>query len=380
MSVFQFNIIAEDRLTAARTGTIQTGHGLLETPFFMPVGTYGAVKTLSSREIANLPSAILLSNTYHLYLRPGTEILEAAGGLHRFMGWPGAILTDSGGFQIFSLSGLRKIKPEGVTFKSHLDGSEHFLSPEKVVDIQRSIGSDFMMMLDVCPPGDADLIAWKLALDTTTQWARRGMKHFRENDARYGHPQTLVPIVQGGTDPRLRRQSAGELLELEADLYAIGGLAVGEPKPEMMDTVSLMNDVLPREKPRYLMGVGTPADLVRGIARGVDMFDCVMPTRNARNSQIFTADGKINIRNARYKNDFTPLDDSGFAPMSAEYTRAYVHHLFRTGEILGLRIASQHNLAFYIHIMASARTALKEGKFGPWSDNFLSRYEGGQID
>lgn len=380
MSVFNFNILAEDTASGARTGTITTDHGILETPFFMPVGTYGAVKTQSSEDIAELPSKILLSNTYHLYLRPGMEVMESAGGLHKFMNWPGAILTDSGGFQIFSLSGLRKITPEGVTFKSHLDGSEHFLTPEKIVDVQRSIGSDFMMMLDVCPPGDADAATWKSALDTTTQWAKRGMQHFRETKPKYGHEQTLVPIVQGGTDEKMRRQSASELIELNAELYAIGGLAVGEPKPEMLATISLMNDLLPRSKPRYLMGVGTPADLVRGIANGVDMFDCVMPTRNARNSQIFTFNGKMNIRNAKYKYDFSPLDESGFAPMSAQYTKAYVHHLFRTSEILGLRIASQHNLSFYIKIMELARTAIKNGVFKDWSNTFLGNYEGSAND
>ncbi len=341
----------------------------------MPVGTHGAVKTQSAREIAELPSGILLSNTYHLFLRPGTEVLEAAGGLHRFMSWPGAILTDSGGFQIFSLAALRKISADGVTFRSHLDGSEHHFTPETIVDVQRSIGSDIMMMLDICPPGDADHNTWLEALETTTRWARRGMQHFRNSEPLYGHTQLLMPIVQGGIDPELRRRSAAELTELEARAYAIGGLAVGEPKPAMLDTVELMNEALPREKPRYLMGVGTPADLVKCVARGVDMFDCVMPTRNARNAQLFTFDGKLNIRNARYKNDFSPIDDSGFSPISKIYSRAYLHHLFKIEEILGMRIATEHNLRFYTFLMATMRTEIIRGTFGSWSQAFLSRFE-----
>ena len=369
-----FTLEATASTTAARAGTITTNHADVQTPFFMPVGTYGAVKTFSSEEIKTLPSNILLSNTYHLYLRPGTEILEAAGGLHKFMNWDGAILTDSGGFQIFSLEGFRKISDDGVTFRSHLDGSKHHFTPERIVDIQRSIGSDFMMMLDVCPSGDADQQTWVDALETTTKWAKRGMEHYRNTEPIYGHHQVLLPIVQGGTDEELRRRSAGELCELDAEAYAIGGLAVGEPKPKMLSTVEVMNEELPKDKPRYLMGVGTPADLVRNVARGVDMFDCVMPTRNARNSQIFTSNGKMNIRNAQYRNDFSLIDETSTSTYSVKYTKAYLHHLFRTQEVLGLRIASQHNLHFYIKLMKTMREEILKDTFEKWANGFLMNY------
>ena len=369
-----FTLEATASTTSARAGTITTNHADVQTPFFMPVGTYGAVKTFSSEEIETLPSNILLSNTYHLYLRPGTKILEAAGGLHKFMNWDGAILTDSGGFQIFSLEGFRKISDDGVTFRSHLDGSEHHFTPERIVEIQRSIGSDFMMMLDVCPPGDADKQTWINALETTTRWAKRGMEHYRNTEPIYGHHQVLLPIVQGGTDEELRRRSAGELCELDAEAYAIGGLAVGEPKPKMLSTVEVMNEELPKDKPRYLMGVGTPADLVRNVARGVDMFDCVMPTRNARNSQIFTFNGKMNIRNAQYRNDFSLIDETSTSTYSVKYTKAYLHHLFRTQEVLGLRIASQHNLHFYIKLMKTMREEILNDTFEKWANGFLINY------
>jgi queuine tRNA-ribosyltransferase len=257
-----------------------------------------------------------------------------------------------------------------------LDGSEHHFTPEKIVDIQRIIGSDFMMMLDVCPPGDADQQTWMDALNTTTNWAKRGMKHFRETEPIYGYQQALIPVVQGGTDKELRKRSAFELCELDAEAYAIGGLAVGEPKPEMLETVEWMDEFLPKEKPRYLMGVGTPSDLVRNVARGVDMFDCVMPTRNARNGQLFTFDGKVNIRNAKYKTDFSAIDDNGISPMSENYTKAYLHHLFKTEEILGYRIATQHNLHFYIHLMKTMKEEIMAGNFKSWAIGFMERYEG----
>ncbi|NQU68244.1 MAG: tRNA guanosine(34) transglycosylase Tgt [Candidatus Marinimicrobia bacterium] len=369
-----FQLEKTDQDTSARAGLIHTDHGILETPFFMPVGTHGAVKTQSSQEIKEM-SRILLSNTYHLYLRPGTDILKAAGGLHGFMNWDGAILTDSGGFQIFSLPGLRKISDDGVTFQSHLDGSSHHLTPEKVVDIQRIIGSDFMMMLDICPPGDADRATWVEALEQTTRWAKRSMTHFRNTDPIYGHHQVIMPIVQGGTDLNLRKQSANELMQLDAQAYAIGGLAVGEPKNEMLDTAQFTCEILPPDKPRYLMGVGTPADLVQNVARGVDMFDCVMPTRNARNGQLFTFDGKVNIRNSKCQNDFSPIDSNGYSEMSEQYSLAYLNHLFKTNEVLGLRIATQHNLTFYIHLMTLMRANILEGTFSSWSKDFLQRFE-----
>ena len=369
-----FTITNSDTNSSARTGILHSDHGDISTPCFFPVGTYGAVKTQSSEEISDLPSSVLLSNTYHLYLRPGIEILSKTNGLHSFMNWDGTILTDSGGFQIFSLEGYRKVTDDGVTFRSHLDGTEHHLTPEKIVDIQRIIGSDFMMMLDVCPSGDADYQSWVDALRVTTNWAKRSMKQFRETESIYGYMQVLIPVVQGGTDKNLRKQSATELCELEANAYAIGGLAVGESKPKMLETIEWMDEFLPKEKPRYLMGVGTPADLVRSVARGIDMFDCVLPTRNARNGQLFTFDGKINIRNSKYKSDFSYIDENGISPMSAVYTKAYLHHLFKTKEILGYRIATQNNLRFYVYLMKTMQEEIQNGNFKTWAKEFLVRY------
>ena len=370
-----FSLKYQDKNTSARSGVLQTDHGEIQTPFFMPVGTYGAVKTQSSEEINFLPSQILLSNTYHLYLRPGMEIILQAGGLHKFMNWNHAILTDSGGFQIFSLEGFRQLSDEGVTFRSHLDGSKHHFTPEKIVDIQREIGSDFMMMLDVCPSGDADKKVWLDALKTTTNWAKRSLDHFKLTEPIYNHNQILIPIIQGGTDFELRKRSANELCELDTEIYAIGGLAVGEPKSEMLDTVEYMNELLPIKKPRYLMGVGTPADLVRNVARGIDMFDCVMPTRNARNGQLFTFNGKLNIRNSKYKKDFSLIDDSNNSSIYKNYTKAYLHHLFKTSEILGYRMATQYNLHFYINLMNKMRLEIKNKNFKFWAEGFLSKYE-----
>jgi len=341
----------------------------------MPIGTYGAVKTLSSEEIGQLPSTIILSNSYHLYLRPGIEILESIGGLHKFMNWDNSILTDSGGYQIFSLQGMRKITDDGVTFQSHLDGSTHHLTPEKIVDIQRSIGSDFMMMLDVCPPGDVNRNIWIDALNKTSEWAKRSMEQYNNTKPKYGHHQIIIPIVQGGTDYELRERSAYDLLELNADAYAIGGLAVGESKEDMFKITKLMDKLLHKDKPRYLMGVGTPSDLVKCVAYGVDMFDCVLPTRNARNGQLFTFNGKVNIRNSKYKKDHTPIDNLGSSTLSKKYTKSYLHHLFKTEEILGYRIATQHNLNFYMLIMEQMRDAIIKNKFKNWSMNFLKNYE-----
>jgi len=368
-----FNIISSCSNTSARTGIISTGHGKIETPFFMPVGTYGAVKTQSSEEIKNLPSPILLSNTYHLYLRPGVEILKKAGGLHKFMNWDGIILTDSGGFQIYSLANSRKITDEGVTFRSHIDGSEHFFNSTSIIDIQRIIGSDFMMMLDECPPGDVSKKEWEKAVKRTTSWAKIGMEHYADTQSLYTHKQILIPIVQGGIDKDLRIQSAEELIQLNADAYAIGGLAVGEKKEDMFSSIEIMDETLPKNKPRYLMGVGTPADLVRSVARGIDMFDCVMPTRNARNAQLFTFEGTINIRNTKYKNDYSPIDEIT-CPLSKKYSKSYLHHLFNVKEILGARIATSHNLHFYINLMEKIRAEIKKDTFDKWSVNFLGKY------
>mgnify|MGYP003956019243 CR=1 FL=1 len=369
-----FKINYSSNKSGARVGILETAHGTIETPFFMPIATYGAVKTQSSKEIEDLPSDILLSNTYHLYIRPGTKILEEAGGLHKFMNWNGIILTDSGGYQVYSLEGLRKINPDGVTFQSHLDGSKHCFTPEKVVEIQRSIGSDIMMMLDVCPPGEASKKEWIEALNLTTQWAKKSKKHYDLTKPIYGHHQIISPIVQGGTDLDLRKQSALELMNLDCDMHAIGGLAVGEPKEEMLKVVEYLDSILPKDKPRYLMGVGTPADLVESILNGIDMFDCVIPTRNARNAQLFGFDGKINIRNAKYRNDFSVIDKHDFSPISNQYSKAYLHHLFRTNEILGLRIATEHNLKFYMHLMRLIREQIKNDTFEKWAKTFLERY------
>ena len=374
MSIFTINHQSKD--SGARTGILKTSHGQIETPFFMPIATYGAVKTQSSTEIKDLPSNILLSNTYHLYIRPGTEILKAAGGLHKFMNWNQIILTDSGGYQVYSLEGMRRIDEEGVTFQSHLDGSKHRFTPESVVDIQRIIGSDIMMMLDVCPSGDANEKKWIEALKLTTAWAKRAKKHFDKTKPMYGHNQIISPIVQGGTNLNLRKQSALELMELNCDMYAIGGLAVGEPKEEMLKVINYMDSILPKDKPRYLMGVGTPADLVESVLNGIDMFDCVIPTRNARNGQLFNFDGKMNIRNAKYRNDFSPIDENNFSLISIQYSKSYLHHLFKTNEILGLRIATEHNLKFYMHLMQLIREKIKTNNFEKWATDFLKRYNG----
>ena len=370
----KFNIINECKKTGARTGEILTDNGLIKTPFFMPVGTYGAVKTQSSKEIQNLPSKILLSNTYHLYLRPGMEIMSNAGGLHNFMSWNGAILTDSGGYQIYSLKEHRKIDREGVTFKSHYDGSMHRFSPEKIIDIQRIIGSDLMMVLDVCPPGDCHINEWEEAVKLTTKWAYQSYEHYKSTKPLYNHNQSIIPIIQGGTNLDLRKKSAKELLELDVDNYAIGGLAVGETKGNMLKTIDLMNDLIPQNKSRYLMGVGTPIDLIECVKRGVDMFDCVIPTRNARNSQLFTSTGKINIRNSCYKNDHSIIDPNSSSYFSQKYTKAYLHHLFRMNEILGLRISTSHNLYFYIDLMADIQNKINDGTFYKWSLEFVEQY------
>ena len=370
-----FTIENKSSRSLARAGVLRTDHADIKTPFFMPIGTYGAVKTMNPDEIKEIPTDIILSNSYHLYLRPGLEILERAEGLHRFMGWDRAILTDSGGFQVFSLAKFRKISDEGVRFQSHIDGSSHLFTPERAVDIQRSIGSDIMMMFDLCPPGDGSYSEWEKAVDVTNNWADRGMERFHSTKELYGHRQSLFPIVQGGTDIELRKKSASHLGSLDADGYAIGGLAVGEPKEKMLEIIDIVDDLLPADKPRYLMGVGTPADLVESVLNGVDMFDCVIPTRNARNSQLFSFDGKINIRNAKYKNDHSSIDSSGLCSLSNQYSKSYLHHLYKTEEILGYRIASQHNLTFYINLMKNIRESISNDTFHSFANSFLQKYE-----
>jgi len=367
-----FNVLKSCNFTSARQGELITSHSTIKTPCFMPIGTYSTVKTLSSYEIKLLNYNLMLSNTYHLYLRPGIEILEKFKGLHNFINWDGSILTDSGGFQIYSLSNFRKIDDHGVEFKSHLDGSKHYFNPEKIIDIQRYIGSDIMMVLDVCPDANASIKEHKKAVTLTTNWAKKCIDHYKNVGSKYGYEQYISPIIQGGTNKNLRYQSAEELLDLDAPMYAIGGLAVGEPKNEMLETVELLNTLMPQNKPRYLMGVGTPTDLVQCIGMGIDMFDCVIPTRNGRNGQIFTYNGPINIKNAKYKNDTTFIDHNH--DLATKYSKAYLHHLFRVKEILGCRIATQLNLSFYNNIMIQARQEIREGNFHNWSKNFISNY------
>lgn len=359
--------------TGPRRGRLTTDHGVIETPIFMPVGTVGSVKAVQQRELLNEVGAqIILGNTYHLYLRPGTDILGAAGGLHKFIGWDLPILTDSGGYQVFSLSERRKIEENGVEFKSHLDGSRHVFTPEGVVDIQRKIGSDIMMVLDECPPGTADMAYARNSNELTIRWAERCQQRLAETEPLYGHHQSLFAIVQGVIYPEIRRESATQLVDLDFEGYAIGGLSVGEKTEDMYAMVEVCNEILPIHKPRYLMGVGTPANLIENIARGVDMFDCVMPTRNARNGMVFTTEGIINIRNARWKTDFSPLDP-GLDGYASQTTKAYVRHLMAAGEILGLQLASLQNLTFYLWLMEQARTAIDQDRYAEWMAEWLPR-------
>ncbi len=369
-----FELQYTDPQSSARAGVITTDHGQILTPIFMPVGTVGSVKGLHFRDVANDAKAqIILGNTYHLYLRPGREVLKAAGGLHKFNGWNKPILTDSGGFQVFSLSQNRKFSEEGVTFRSHIDGSKHLFTPENVVDTQRIIGSDIMMALDECPPGEADFNYAKKSLDMTMAWLRRGVRHFDETEPLYGHSQTFFPIVQGAAHRELRTRAANEVAALNREGNAIGGLAVGEPTEKMYEMVELVNSILPKDKPRYLMGVGTPVNILENIALGVDMFDCVMPTRNGRNGMIFTSEGIINLRNEKWKMDFSPLDPNGTSFVDSSYTRAYVRHLFVAGEMLGALIASEHNIAFYLYLVTQARQHIIAGDFRDWKEAMVKK-------
>lgn len=363
----KFNIEATSPGSSARAASFTTGHGTVATPVFMPVGTVGSVKAVHQRELRDdIKARIILGNTYHLYLRPGTDILRQAGGLHRFMGWEKPILTDSGGFQVFSLSSQRKLHEEGALFRSHIDGSKHLFTPENVVDIQRIIGSDIMMALDECAPGTADYDYASRSLDLTMRWLQRGWNHYRATEPLYGHYQSYFPIVQGCVYPDLRRKSAEFVASLGADGNAIGGLAVGEPTEKMYEMIEVVNEILPSDRPRYLMGVGTPANILEAIDRGVDMMDCVMPTRNGRNGMIFTRNGILNMRNRKWADCFEPLDAGGPAWVDEEYSRAYVRHLVTTGEILGLQICSIHNLAFYLWLVDEARRHIVAGDFNTW--------------
>ena len=362
-----FDLEYKDTQTRARAGRITTEHGEIQTPIFMPVGTVGSVKAVHMQELRrDIDAQIILGNTYHLFMRPGLEIIEQAGGLHRFNGWDRPILTDSGGYQVFSLAGTRKIKEEGVTFQSHIDGSRHLFTPENVVDIQRTIGADIVMAFDECTPGTADYDYARLSMERTHRWLARGYEHFLETEPKYGYSQTFFPIVQGCVYEDLRRQSAEFVRGFDAEGYAIGGLAVGEPTEKMYEMVELVNGILPEDRPRYLMGVGTPANILENIARGVDMFDCVMPTRNGRNGMIFTEEGIINFKNRKWATDFSPIQEGTGCFVDEQYTKAYLRHLFVAGELLAMQIASIHNLAFYLRLVRRARQRIVDGTFGDW--------------
>ena len=358
--------------TNARAGVITTDHGTIETPIFMPVGTVGSVKAVHMHELRDdIKAQIILGNTYHLYLRPGMEIIEQAGGLHKFNGWERPILTDSGSFQVFSLSANRKLKEEGAYFRSHIDGSKHLFTPEKVVDIQRSIGSDIMMALDECPPGTSDYDYAKKSLQLTHRWLKRGWDHFNSTEPKYGHKQAFFPIVQGCVYPDLRVESAKFVRDLGAEGNAIGGLAVGEPVEKMYEMIEVVNEILPQDKPRYLMGVGTPANILEAIDRGVDMMDCVMPTRNGRNGMLFTRHGIMNMRNKKWADDFSPIQEDGASYVDRAYSKAYLRHLFISQEILALQIASIHNLAFYLWLVGEARKHIIAGDFKAWKEEMV---------
>ncbi|MDD4799485.1 MAG: tRNA guanosine(34) transglycosylase Tgt [Proteiniphilum sp.] len=367
-----FQLLHTDPKSSARAGIIKTDHGEVETPVFMPVGTVGSVKAVHISELKeDIGAQIILGNTYHLYLRPGLKTIRAAGGLHRFNSWHRPMLTDSGGFQVFSLTENRKLTEEGAVFQSHIDGSKHFFTPEKVIDIQRIIGADIIMAFDECTPGNADYGYAKKSLALTERWLDRCIRHMRETECPYGHSQALFPIVQGCVYPDLRRHAAEKVAALGADGNAIGGLAVGEPTEKMYEMVELVNGILPKDKPRYLMGVGKPENILEAIERGVDMFDCIMPTRNGRNGQLFTKQGIMNMRNERWKNDFSPLEEEGESFVDRLYSKAYLRHLVNTHEILGLQIASIHNLAFYVWLTKEARKHIIAGDFSIWKPQIL---------
>ena len=378
---FGYEIVAEDRLTGARAGLLRTPHGVVETPVFMPVGTQGTVKALSQQELLDLGAGVVLGNAYHLYLRPGHELVERLGGLHGFMGWPRPILTDSGGFQVFSLRERRTITEDGVRFRSHLDGSDHLFTPERVMEIEQALGADIIMAFDECTPYPADEEYARESMERTRRWAERCAGRHEplqaERAAAGRPPQALFGIVQGGVHPELRRRSARGLADLDLPGYALGGLGVGEPRPEMLASIEATLPELPERKPRYLMGVGLPEDLVDCVSRGIDMFDCVIPTRNARNSTLFTRRGKVRMRNAVHADDPSPLDPDCGCLTCRHYHRAYLRHLFQTDEILGVRLATYHNLYFYLELMRGMRAAIVAGTFGDWRESFSATYQDG---
>ena len=369
-----FTLQATAPSSKARAGRIVTDHGVIETPIFMPVGTQGSVKGVHIPELrSQVHAQIILGNTYHLYLRPGIEILNRAGGLHKFNGWDGPILTDSGGFQVFSLSHNRKLTEEGAHFRSHIDGSRHLFTPENVVDIQRNIGADIMMALDECPPGASDYKYARRSLDLTLKWMERGWRHYNETEGLYGYHQAWFPIVPGCTYAALRRDSAEHVAAVGAEGNAIGGLAVGEPTEVMYDMIDVVNEILPQDRPRYLMGVGTPVNILEAIDRGVDMMDCVMPTRNGRNGMLFTPEGTMNMRNRKWADDFRPIWEDGPTDVDRIYSRAYLRHLFIAEEILAMQIASIHNLAFYLWLVGEARRHIFAGDFHAWKEEMVTR-------
>lgn len=370
----EFKLLVTDLQSQARAGLITTDHGQIETPIFMPVGTVGSVKGVLHRELENdIKAQIILGNTYHLYLRPGLDVLKQAGGLHKFASWNRPILTDSGGYQVFSLADMRKLTAQGASFRSHIDGSAHLFTPESVMDIQRVIGADIVMAFDECPPGDADYDYAKKSLDLTERWLERCVQRFDSTEPHYGYSQTLFPIVQGCVYPDLRKRAAENVQKYNRDGYAIGGLSVGEPAEVMYQMVEVVNAILPKEKPRYLMGVGTPENILESIALGVDMFDCVMPTRNGRNGMLFTSEGIINIRNKKWQNDFSPIDPFGPTFVDSRYTKAYLRHLFIAKEMLGPQIASIHNLGFYLWLVKEARRHILEGDFLAWKNEMVKK-------
>lgn len=372
--MFKFDLLSTDPASSARAGVIATAHGTIETPIFMPVGTAGAIKGVHISELEEDTRAdIMLSNTYHLYLRPGTEIIRGAGGLHRFNGWNKPILTDSGGYQVYSLAGSRKITESGVSFKSHIDGSAHFFSPERAIDIQREIGADIIMAFDECTPYPCDYEYAKNSLDMTHRWLQRCVDRFDKKEPLYGYDQTLLPIVQGSTYTDLRQKSAEVIAGFDMPGNAIGGLSVGEPHEEMYAMTDVVCRILPKDKPRYLMGVGTPANLLENIALGIDMFDCVMPTRNARNGMLYTSEGVMNMRNKKWENDHSEIDPNGTSAVDQRYSRAFLRHLFISGEMLGPQIASLHNLAFYLWLVREARKHIIAGDFATWKNQMIPK-------
>jgi queuine tRNA-ribosyltransferase len=369
MAAIKYRLIKKDSRTNARLGILETPHGIIETPVFMPVGTQATVKSMTPEELKEIGATIILSNTYHLYLRPGHKIIEKAGGLHKFMNWDRAILTDSGGFQVFSLNSLRKITEDGVEFRSHIDGSRHFFTPEKVIEIQNALGSDIMMSFDECAPYPADYDYVKKSMELTIKWAERGKRAHKNTEK-----QALFGIVQGGTYEDLRKECAQRLVDMDFPGYSIGGLSVGEPKNVMYDIVDLTTEYLPENKPRYLMGVGSPDDLIEGVIRGVDMFDCVLPTRIARNGTVFTSKGKLIVRDAPYAEDFSPLDEECDCYTCRNYSRAYIRHLFKANEILAARLATIHNLYFLIKLMERIREAIRQDRLLEFKKQFFKKY------